>query len=311
MSNSGEYSIAEQPSNMSLNPEAEKTTRNDFWIRSDGRLALQYYRPTQSVYFPDHTHSEYNLVICLTGSIAVNQLGSSVVLGPGEATVGNVGQVHSSQYSVKNNYCEAVSLMIKPRLLVRTCAELNLLTGLNEAEALFTGKIQSKRLHAGACDVAEEYHAPNIGKALVLESIAIRMLIEMLRSWPTDKIERQGSVAQSALPRWQFVRAFEFMHAAKKDGFGVDNVAREVGSSPTRFSRLFAASTSASPAVYFNEIILQRGRCLLENPTKAVKEIAFDLGFRSDSHFCASFRNRFGVSPSKYRSTFIASKYKL
>jgi len=40
---------------------------------------------------------------------------------------------------------------------------------------------------------------------------------------------------------------------------------------------------------------------LLRNPRLSVKEIGYELGFKTSSHFVASFRREFNVSPQEFR----------
>jgi AraC-like DNA-binding protein len=40
---------------------------------------------------------------------------------------------------------------------------------------------------------------------------------------------------------------------------------------------------------------------LLGNPKFSIKEIGFELGFKTSSHFIAAFRREFAVSPQEYR----------
>jgi AraC-like DNA-binding protein len=40
---------------------------------------------------------------------------------------------------------------------------------------------------------------------------------------------------------------------------------------------------------------------LLADPNLSIKEIAFELGFRTSSHFVTAFRRTHAVSPQRYR----------
>ena len=40
---------------------------------------------------------------------------------------------------------------------------------------------------------------------------------------------------------------------------------------------------------------------LLATKPLSVKEVAFEVGYSSESHFISNFQNRYGVSPARYR----------
>ena len=49
----------------------------------------------------------------------------------------------------------------------------------------------------------------------------------------------------------------------RKDEFRLKNLCRFPGSSEERFTRLFRAATNASPAQFYNRMLLERGRTQL------------------------------------------------
>ena len=69
-----------------------------FWSRPDGRVFLQHFHPSRSVTYDPHTHSEYNVVVCLEGAVSKAQMGETHVIEASEAMVGNFGVEHASGY---------------------------------------------------------------------------------------------------------------------------------------------------------------------------------------------------------------------
>lgn len=166
---------------------------------------------------------------------------------------------------------------------------------------VFLGRIQSRVLFDCARDMVEELNERKPGHDVVVEGLAMRMLIETLRSWPVKHIEQCEVDWTQRLPRRDFVRAYEFMRWCRKDDFRLDQLCHLLGSSEARFARLFRASAKEGPASFFNHILLSRGSMLLRDRSLSVKEIAYMLGFKTASHFGASFRREFGVTPESYR----------
>jgi hypothetical protein len=91
-------------------------TNNDFWFCQDSALSIQHFRTDCHLFFPEHTHSEYNIVICVAGKIRVDLLGTTETLDTGDLALGNSGLAHSSEYAVDGELTEAVSLTLSHRL---------------------------------------------------------------------------------------------------------------------------------------------------------------------------------------------------
>ena len=68
------------------------------------------------------------------------------------------------------------------------------------------------------------------------------------------------------------------------------------------FTRVFKAATGATPLAYVTARRIERAKALLAEPRLPLAEIAFALGFASQSHFGALFKARTGATPGAYRA---------
>ncbi len=73
------------------------------------------------------------------------------------------------------------------------------------------------------------------------------------------------------------------------------------GWSKFHFIRKFNEEIGTTPHQYVIEHRLQEVKKLLRNTDLNIQEIANDLGFNSPSSLNQSFKNRFNITPSKYR----------
>lgn len=80
-------------------------------------------------------------------------------------------------------------------------------------------------------------------------------------------------------------------------------LAAEVNMSVNAFNVAFVKTFHASPRQFMLVRRMVRAKELLTTSTCSIAEIAVDLGFATPSHFCTTFKNRVGVTPSQYRST--------
>ena len=81
----------------------------------------------------------------------------------------------------------------------------------------------------------------------------------------------------------------------------IDDLARHVNLSPSRFAHLFTAQTGTSPARYLRQIRFERARWLLETTFLSVKQVMAAAGFNDASHFSRGFERTYGVSPRAWR----------
>ncbi len=274
-----------------------------FWTSENRQVCAQYFRPADVAEYRPHTHSEYNIVVCLAGEIGVTQLGKTEVIGPGEALISNPGLEHASGYfSRRGQRCEAVNVSLDPKSLAGLTREFNLPGVDGETCPAFTGKQHNEILHGYAKAIKDELHGQRPGHRLIIQTLTTQLLVETLRSWLASDITRVATDSSPRLPRREFVRAYEFMRWCRKENFRLPNLCRFLGSSEERFTRLFLASTHRTPASFYNHLLLDRARELLQDHSCSIKEISFHLGFKSSSHFITAFGREFGASPQEYRS---------
>ena len=273
-----------------------------FWTGRDGQLCVQYFRPSSEVTYQPHIHSEYTLVVCLAGKVMIRQAGEEVIIHPGEALISNYGVEHASAYRAWQGWpCEAVSVAFDPALMHQLAGDLNLPLMTPESGPHFAGKVATPALRDCAGGIAAELRGKAVGHKLIIETQAIRLLVEAIRSWPVAAIHPAPRQEVPRLSRREFVRAYEFMRACRKEDFRLQHLCRFLGTSQERFTRLFLATTGQTPASFYNRLLLDRARDLLRNPKLSIKEIGYDLGFKTSSHFTASFRREFQISPLEFR----------
>ena len=81
----------------------------------------------------------------------------------------------------------------------------------------------------------------------------------------------------------------------------IQQVADEMGVSYSNFRKLFKEHTGISPAIYQQDLRLQRAKEMLSTTDMSVKEIAYRLNFESPDYFSAKFKAKTGRRPSELR----------
>ena len=84
----------------------------------------------------------------------------------------------------------------------------------------------------------------------------------------------------------------------ENDQFSVEDLANEVGMSRVQFYRKIKAITNHSTNHFIRSIRLEKAKELLTDNNYNVTEVAYMVGFSSQSYFTKSFQRHFGISPS-------------
>ncbi len=95
------------------------------------------------------------------------------------------------------------------------------------------------------------------------------------------------------------VEAFVTKELANPD-LSVELIAQEIGVSRSHLHRKLKQLTNQNPSDYIKNTRLRHAAYLLENKNIAVSEACYATGFSSLSHFSNSFKEFFGMSPTKY-----------
>jgi len=68
------------------------------------------------------------------------------------------------------------------------------------------------------------------------------------------------------------------------------------------FRKVFKKHTGIAPGQYIIQLKIQKAKELLSDPSKSVKEVAYQLRFNSALYFSKIFKEKTGVSPAAYKN---------
>lgn len=96
-------------------------------------------------------------------------------------------------------------------------------------------------------------------------------------------------------------RTTDYVDATLNDGAGVAELAAQCGMTEFEFTRAFKAATGMAPYQFVIERRLERATHLLDQTSTPLADIAYTVGFASQSHMTDVFRAKLGVTPGRYR----------
>lgn len=82
--------------------------------------------------------------------------------------------------------------------------------------------------------------------------------------------------------------------------FNVEMLSQEVGMSRTQLHRRMKELTGISPSDFIRNIRLRQAATLLKSKTLTITQIAYTVGFTSQTHFSSAFKKMYGMSPKEY-----------
>lgn len=79
-------------------------------------------------------------------------------------------------------------------------------------------------------------------------------------------------------------------------------VAAELQIGYARFRKLFKEYTGLAPRQFQIQLKIDRAKTLLMNPSKTIKEVAYELNFESNFYFSRLFKEKTGMTPAAFRT---------
>lgn len=163
---------------------------------------------------------------------------------------------------------------------------------------------QLQGLQAGAVEYLTKPFSPALLRARVQRLLGFRLrLREQLRTELTAQtaIAPSPATRTSVTPKPLSDRILEAIEANLcEPGFGVDELAQALNLSRSSLKRAMQEAGLPSPAAMIRERRMQQAAQLLEQGRGNIGEIAYAVGYASQSHFTSNFRERFGLTPREF-----------
>jgi AraC family transcriptional regulator len=132
---------------------------------------------------------------------------------------------------------------------------------------------------------------------------ALQVYLLQLHRNVLKKVEQMPPIKQTTraelYKRLSF--ALDYLHSFAHQPIQLDDLAQTACLSKYHFLRLFKQVFSVTPYQYLAKIRLENAQSLLKTTSLTIHEIAYTIGYENATSFCRVFRQRFKVSPQKYR----------
>jgi AraC family transcriptional regulator len=140
---------------------------------------------------------------------------------------------------------------------------------------------------------------------LYVEAVGTLLTGHIVRRWSSRPGQRS---MKGNLTPVQLRRTLDAIEDCMSSGIRVTALAAQLGMGTHLFTRLFRQTIGCGPYRFVTRRRMERARALLEETSLSLVEIAYQLGFASQSHFTSTFHREIRTTPRSYRALFQKSK---
>lgn len=112
---------------------------------------------------------------------------------------------------------------------------------------------------------------------------------------------RQAERRCAALPKWRIRRVEEYLSANIDRRISLDDMAAAVGLSKMHFAAQFRVATGFRPREYLLFMRIERAKMVMTTSRMPLVEVAFAVGFNTQSHFSTVFKRLTGKTPVQWK----------
>ena len=101
-------------------------------------------------------------------------------------------------------------------------------------------------------------------------------------------------------PAW-LGRVRDYMHAHFAQDVTVEQLSAVANVSRVHLTRAFTRARGIAPHAYLNTLRVNAAKDLMRSSSKALADVALEVGYADQSHFCRRFKGATGMAPSLWK----------
>ena len=265
------------------------SSQNAGW---NGIVLEHHYQPAQET--PEQELVRHNVSIYLGQKASYEQRVNRRVVRD-RLRYGDI-IINGYQRTRWNNAGEYLLLHLEPAFIARVAADL---IDTNSVEIVQQYKTRDPLIQHIGLALKLELESEGMGSRVYAESLFNTLCVHLVRHYSTSG---QNVLADCAsLPKDKLRRATEYINENLEKDLTLSEIAASVGMSSYHFARAFKQASGLPPHQYIIRRRIEKAKRLLAQTNLAIAEIAYRVGFASQSHFTTLFRKHVGTTPKAYR----------
>lgn len=245
---------------------------------------------------PPHWHESLELLFCLSGEVEVIFTGQTYRLQAKEFIVINSNHVHSTRSPVLS---ECLVIQFPLAYLQRVTEDHYLKQFLFKT----TPDQQTKDLLACLMYIYQNFSANELVNHLEVKAKIYELLALLCKSNTFSSTNIYEIKSFKHLEKMEKVNQYIQEHYTEH--LMIEEVAKMFNYNPSYFSRFYKKFMGITFTEYLNSVRLDAAYKEMRDTDKTILEIGLDNGFATNKTFYNVFRNKFGLSPQKFRKQFL------
>lgn len=245
----------------------------------------------------EHAHQQFNMLFMLGGADTMFRSGADELpLDEGSVLLFNPWVPHLKLANT-DGPTMILSLIIEQAWINRVLEQQGLRPGLLFPHAR-EQMTEDVRPHAER--LAAAIPRDLLDGTSTLEILLLDLIEVVIAAYIAPDVERTATMGARPID-FRIRKALAFIHAHALENPRIDDIARMVGLSRSRFFEQFRRCVGASPQHYIDHIRMKAATRWLSTSERPLVELADELGFGAHSNFTRFFAQHMAVSPSEFR----------
>ena len=267
--------------------------------------------------FPLHWHPEYEIIVPISGSMDINIDGEIYKVKEGVAVFINSKSLHSMA-SVMTGDDKFWAIVFSENFLFPSVTDpvyekyiiplhKTYMKDYTKAFPVILGDTESwqKEIIDSLNNMRKTYLAFNkddsgAGFELKVRSVLLSLFFEFIRH------DAFITVCTAQSNKTEVVReVLQIIQNNFTENIKINQLAREMNSSPEYFCRYFKSLVGTSPKGYLLDYRLNEAKKQLQINESSITNIAYNCGFSDINYFSRLFKKKYDMTPKKYRTLFL------
>lgn len=276
----------------------------EFVGRTAGQNWHYIYRGCKGVPFMWHYHPEFELTLTL-GAQGTRYIGSDVAqFDEIDLALVAPNQAHTWHACTPPENTRVQVIFFTPGWLNKLVENgLPELSGFTQ----WLGAVREGVVFSPACvqEVLSAFNSLHYQRDMARFATLVGIFEALVRDQDARHI---GNLARAHGPDHRLDAALDFLYANYLRPVSLEAVAEAASASPSTIKRLFRSHLRVCMSELLVRLRLGHACYLLVSTGKSIGYIASASGFSNPGHFFAMFRQRHGMTPSEFRSTYHLTK---
>jgi AraC family transcriptional regulator, melibiose operon regulatory protein len=255
-----------------------------------------------------HSHQEYEIYFFHSGSCRYLIKNQIYDLEPGDILLMDGKTLHKPIVSPEKEYIRS-TVHFSSQWIESVLRELNaeylldVFRKLQHCLIRTNENQQSKKLAELICRLDELYRASDKNRSSVAETEMKVLLIQVLILLDQMGHENSYKRPENKDDKTDYVENIvTYVQEHYMEKLTIDSIAKALNLSKSYLSHLFKEITGFTVMEYLMATRITQAKYMLAlEPNKPLRDVSFDCGFESASHFSRYFKSKVGMTPKDYR----------